>query len=455
MTKLLPLITGIVLLTLFLRFNNKQNNDPVLPAKSNFLLNEKYGAGITETKKPHSATDVASLQQSSWYASAVSSISQQEYHFNYDERLHAYSTPNRKNNLRFYYDQYGFTAEPRTTLVAVDKDATGRHPGKKKIRYQPGWKVAFKLDTAQLGNGCWKVAGNTAEYNTGKIAVQYINSEEGMRQNFIVAAPLQSTNELKINFSIKTTLKTVLQNNQIQFFHHKAGNVLNYSDLKVWDANGKMLAANFGNNNNDYCINVDTKNASYPIIIDPISSTPAAVLESNQAAANMGCAVASAGDVNGDGYSDVLVGAYLYDNGQTDEGRVFIYHGSSAGISATPAVTLESNQANSKFGYSVATAGDVNGDGYSDIIVGAYFYDNGQTDEGAAFVYRGSATGINSTVFTTLESNQASASFGISVACAGDVNGDGFSDVIVGANGYDNGQINEGAAFVSRCCKRH
>ena len=162
----------------------------------------------------------------------------------------------------------------------------------------------------------------------------------------------------------------------------------------------------------------------------------------------MGVSVAGAGDVNGDGYSDIIVGANFYDNGQTDEGAAFVFHGSATGVNTIAATFVESNQVNARMGVSVATAGDVNGDGYSDVIVGAYLYDNGQTDEGAAFVYHGSATGINNTAAANVESNQASALMGASVASAGDVNGDGYSDVIVGAYGYDNGQTDEGAAFV-------
>ncbi len=179
-----------------------------------------------------------------------------------------------------------------------------------------------------------------------------------------------------------------------------------------------------------------------------VSATATATLESNQANAQFGYSVAGAGDVNGDGYADVIVGAYLYDNGQTDEGAAFVYHSSAAGISPAPATTFESNQANAQFGDSVAGAGDVNGDGYADVIVGAHFYDNGQIDEGAAFVYHGSASGVNPVAATTLENNQADARLGYSVAGAGDVNGDGYADVIVGAYLYDNGQTNEGVAFV-------
>ncbi len=98
----------------------------------------------------------------------------------------------------------------------------------------------------------------------------------------------------------------------------------------------------------------------------------------------------SAGDVNGDGYGDVIAGARFHDSGHTDEGRACVYHGSANGLEATAAWTAESDQANAQFGWSVASAGDVNGDGYGDVIVGAHFYDSGHSDEGRAFVYHGS-----------------------------------------------------------------
>jgi len=101
--------------------------------------------------------------------------------------------------------------------------------------------------------------------------------------------------------------------------------------------------------------------------------------------------VATAGDVNGDGYADAIVGAWAYDNGESDEGQAFVYLGSAAGPSTTAAWTAESDQTVAWFGTSVATAGDINGDGYADVIVGASRYDNGETDEGRAFVYYGNA----------------------------------------------------------------
>src|SRR5690606_14146993 len=190
-------------------------------------------------------------------------------------------------------------------------------------------------------------------------------------------------------------------------------------------------------------------------VADGDPATAHARLESDQFEAALGWSVASAGDVNGDGFADVIVGAYSYDDGQPNEGAAFVFLGGASGVAngnpASAHARLESDQTNALFGYSVAPAGDVNGDGYADVIVGARFYDRGQMDEGAAFVFLGSASGIADgnpeTAHALLQSNQAEALLGSSVASAGDVNGDGYADVIVGAPAYDV-QTDEGSAFV-------
>ena len=184
-------------------------------------------------------------------------------------------------------------------------------------------------------------------------------------------------------------------------------------------------------------------------------SNAASQLESDQASVFFGLSVAGAGDVNGDGYSDIIVGAPYYDNGEADEGRAFVYHGSSTGLNTSADWTAESNQAGAQFGWAVGTAGDVNGDGYADVAIGAPFYDGGLSDEGAAFVYQGSATGLgaNGTPINadwTVESNQAGAQMGatVGIGFAGDVNGDGFADVLVGARYYTNPENKEGRAYL-------
>ncbi|WP_262905867.1 beta strand repeat-containing protein [Hymenobacter terricola] len=171
-------------------------------------------------------------------------------------------------------------------------------------------------------------------------------------------------------------------------------------------------------------------------------TTPSTTL-SEPAAANFdyfGRSAAGVGDVNGDGYADVMVGAY---GTSTFQGKAYVYLGSSTGVGTTTATTLSdpAATANDTFGNSVAGAGDVNGDGYSDVIVGASGTSGSQ---GNAYVYLGSSTGVGTTVATTLSDPAATANdaFGASVAGAGDVNGDGYSDVIVGASGTSGSQGN-------------
>jgi hypothetical protein len=180
-----------------------------------------------------------------------------------------------------------------------------------------------------------------------------------------------------------------------------------------------------------------------------LRTTPSWVVEGNQAGAKLGLGVSGAGDVNGDGYGDVIIAARAYDDGEEDEGRVYVYHGSKEGLSTTPDWTVEGNQAGAGLGTSVGTAGDVNGDGYSDVIVGARYYDGGQEDEGKAYVYHGSEWGLSTSPDWTAEGDQPNAYFtGKMSGSAGDVNGDGYSDVIIGAPRYDNGQTDEGTVYV-------
>ena len=152
-----------------------------------------------------------------------------------------------------------------------------------------------------------------------------------------------------------------------------------------------------------------------------------------------GFSVSNAGDVNGDGKSDIIVGSPAYTDllSLTLAGRVDIFHGSASGINTTPSRSIGGGLLNGLFGYSVSTAGDVNGDGKGDVIVGAPASIN-LLGVGAAYVFHGSSSGI--TVSNTLSADAMLKApgllnqtlFGYSVSAAGDVNGDGKGDVIVG-----------------------
>lgn len=153
------------------------------------------------------------------------------------------------------------------------------------------------------------------------------------------------------------------------------------------------------------------------------------VLSGETTGSVFGTVVSPAGDVNGDGYDDVLVGAPAY---SSNTGRAYIYYG-GANMNNTADVILTGAAINNSFARSASGAGDVNGDGYADVIVGAYGY---STSLGRAYIYFGGSS-MNNVADVTMTGEAASSLFGWAVSGAGDVNGDGFADVLVGANGFN------------------
>ncbi len=174
-----------------------------------------------------------------------------------------------------------------------------------------------------------------------------------------------------------------------------------------------------------------------------LSSIPAWQLSLDKASTRFGASIAGGTDVNGDGYSDIIIGAYV-DDGQTGNDGIYIYHGGPSGLASIPAAILRFSQPNTYFGNTVATAGDINADGYDDILAGAPYYDGDKVNEGAVVLYAGSPTGIQQTPLQQFEGNQPGALFGLSISTAGDVNNDGYDDIVIG--GYGSGQ--DGAVWI-------
>ena len=173
---------------------------------------------------------------------------------------------------------------------------------------------------------------------------------------------------------------------------------------------------------------------------------------------NSGWSVAGAGDVNGDGYDDILIGALWNDDGGYKAGQTYLILGKPSGwvmhtdLSLSDASFWGENQDDCS-GHRVTGGGDVNGDGYDDILIGARWNDESSTDAGRTYLILGKATGwsmdtnlsVSDASFWGEESYDYS---GGSIACAGDVNGDGYDDILIGADGNDDSGRDTGQIYL-------
>ncbi len=196
----------------------------------------------------------------------------------------------------------------------------------------------------------------------------------------------------------------------------------------------------------------DCDGADLPCILNiPLATTDVRLIgESAQDAA--GTMVRWAGDVNGDGLDDVVVGAPYDDIHAVDAGTAYVVYGGVTG-------TLDLSAANARLigihsgdnaGAAVGRAGDVNGDGFDDVLVGALYADDGGSDAGVAYLVYGPVTGDIDLdgADVVLLGGGAGDYAGVSVATVGDWDGDGLSDILVGAYNEDTGASNAGMAYL-------
>lgn len=144
---------------------------------------------------------------------------------------------------------------------------------------------------------------------------------------------------------------------------------------------------------------------------------------------NFGTSVAHAGDVNNDGFSDIVVSAPGYEVNGEKVGRVYVYYGNHV-LDSEPDVIITGNSPQS-IGPSIAHAGDVNNDGYDDIIVGAPYYGAAPGGFSHVYIYHGGADMDNEPDLII----EKGFGFGAAVCRAGDLNGDGYGDVMIGDGG--------------------
>lgn len=155
----------------------------------------------------------------------------------------------------------------------------------------------------------------------------------------------------------------------------------------------------------------------------------------------LGGSVAGAGDVNGDGRPDVIIGARLTDNGGVNSGSAWVCSGPSGAV-----IYQKNGTAGLQLGQCVSGAGDADGDGRADFLISSIWTNpQGHTSAGTAFLYSG-ASGAQIASFDGLVEYE---NFGYTLAGLGDINGNGKSDFIVGGpNATPSLRINAGSAYV-------
>jgi hypothetical protein len=405
-----------------------------IPLAVTICLSGGAAASESAPSPPGAAVDGA------WWMEAVLNLEAREYEVS--ESPAGLQAPNRAQNLRTYFRPHGIEAVPRTGA-----DDSGAWCFEWRTT---AWGREGNLQT--VGEPIRQSSDRRVAYvYSAQLSEWYENRPAGLKQGFSMTERPAGTGPLVLSGQIAPGLTPHLSSDrqQIDFADSDGSTVLRYGGLYVEDTRGEAVPSWLGLGEGTIRIVIDDSQAVYPIEIDPLLSNPSWQVEGGQINAFFGFSVSTAGDVNGDGFSDVIVGAYNYDTGIPGQGAAFAFHGSATGLSPTPDWTTLGEQADAGHGYAVSTAGDIDADGYGDVIVGVPWHDTGLGEDGGVVrVYRGTASGLQTwPCFSHYSSNSANA--GNAVATAGDVNGDGYDDIIFGSQRWHlGGDANEGKAHV-------
>jgi len=355
-----------------------------------------------------------------WFSTVTRRLTASEYHVTPDGG--ALQAPNRAHGLRLGFTAEGVSAAPR----AASREA-----------WTWTWRTAAWGREGSLADaGAVAPAHELArvEYDRGSLVEWYVNGPEGLEQGFTLAARPAGEGPLRIAGRVAGGLAARLDEagGGVDFHDARGARVLRYDGLVAWDAAGRALPSRLLLADASIVLEVDDAGAAYPVVVDPILTTPDWVVEGESFDAFMGSDVSTAGDVNGDGYSDVIIGSPEFYSGYLTYGKAWLFYGGPNGLEEEPAWERLGTQDGSAFGHSVSTAGDVDGDGYDDVVVGCPEWRDGLNLQGRIYLFQGSADGLPESADYVHDGGATSTNFGYSVCTAGDVDGDGYDDVIIG-----------------------
>ncbi len=325
-----------------------------------------------------------------------------------------------------------------------------------------GWSVSDAGDINRDGYGDIAIGAFKAD----------LNGENNIGESYVIygkGSPFDHTMELSsLDGSDGFKLNGINRGDRSGFSISSAGDINGdgYDDLLL-GARGADPNNN-GNAGESYLVFGSNSRLNAVLELSSLDGANGFKLNGVDSGDRSGYSLSSAGDINGDGYSDIIIGAFRADTLNNDAGESYVVFGASSGfVSVIELSSLDGNDGfklngiadGDQSGYAVSNAGDVNGDGYGDLLIGAWHANpNGQNNAGESYVVFGASTRFDAAIDLanldgsngfSLKGIDADDYSGISVASAGDINGDGYDDMIIGASGSDqNNTINTGESYV-------
>ena len=301
----------------------------------------------------------------------------------------------------------------------------------------------------------------------------FVQMAKGVIVNSIDNGFAGISNTTQVNFSTAVSHLSALNgNNGFKISGEAAGDRSGISVSNIGDFNhdgyedmligAKETDANGLNSGAAYIVFGKAQNFSANVNLADLTGNNGFKLSGISATDFTGAAVSAAGDINGDGYGDVIIGAY---GAGSRSGSSYVIFGKASGLlgnlnlsslSSVDGFKLTGAIAGDYSGASVSHAGDINGDGFDDLIIGAFKTDANGNDSGVSYVVFGKSSGFSNNLDLTqlngtngfkLTGNAYDFS-GKSVSSAGDVNGDGYADLIIGAYGANSTKPFSGAAYI-------